>query len=62
VSCPPCPGGVGGDVEAGFGITSHDACLVLLEVGSVCLLAGPSDEDFDEIALGIGGLARFIDD
>jgi hypothetical protein len=48
---PDPPGRVKG-VEAAFGRT-----------GSVCLLAGPSDGDFDDdVALGIGELFHFIDD
>ena len=52
VSCPLAgPGELAEDVCAVFGITSHDACLVLEAdvVGSVCLLPSPSDEGLEVV-------------
>lgn len=52
VSCPLAgPGELAEDVCAAFGITSHDACLVLGAdvVGSVCLLPSPSDEGLEVV-------------
>jgi hypothetical protein len=62
-SCPLAdPDGLA-EVWAGFGITSQEACFVLeaAVTGSVSLLPGISDGDF-EVVPWIGGLARFTDD
>lgn len=63
VSCPlACPGELAEGVCAVFGITSHDACLVLEAdvVGSVCLLPRPSDDGLEAVPW-MGGLARLTD-
>ena len=61
-SCPPDGPGEVAEGCADFGITSQDACFVLVGViaGSVCLLGSISDEDL-EVVPCIGGLARFPD-